>query len=120
MGKQKLVLTCRGRTRTLAEWEKISRVPQKTIRERIKRDWPVEEAIFTPPMHRGGHLDSLNKIVQSCRGCCHYKSFFWVDRTQQWYCGYILDTHHKRPCPPGPGCTCYEKHRPTRGRKVKR
>lgn len=33
---------------------------------------------------------------------------------QQGYCSYILATLHRRPCPPGEGCTAFE---PRRGKR---
>ncbi len=114
MTGSKLLLTCRGHTYTVAEWEQISHVPQRTIRRRIGHGWPIEEAIFAPPMAKGSHHDSLSKITDSCQGCSHYKPFYWVAKRQQWYCDYINDTGKKRPCPPGPGCACYS---PTRDKE---
>lgn len=114
MAKNKLKLTCKGKTLTVTEWEAISHVPEKTIRQRIARGWPAEEAIFTPPMKRGAYRQSLIKTAKTCRGCYHYKPFYWMSNTQQWYCDYIGDTGQKRPCPPGPGCTCYTRQKPNR------
>lgn len=107
MPSKPLTLSCRGQTHTLAEWESISHVPEKTIRQRIVRGWTEEEAIFTPPMKRGAYRERLVKIAKTCRGCYHYKPYYWGTINQQWYCDYIGDTGHKRPCPPGAGCTCY-------------
>ena len=39
-------VTCNGETHTLSEWAKISGVHSETIRHRIKKGWPVEDAIF--------------------------------------------------------------------------
>ena len=107
MPSKPLTLSCRDRTHTVAEWARISGTPGHTILARVRRGWPIEEAIFTPPMKRGAYRESLNKIVKGCRGCYHYKPYYWGENLQRWYCDYIGDTGHKRPCPPGPGCTCY-------------
>ena len=112
MGKNSLKLTCRGKTLTVAEWEAVSHTPKNTIYQRIARGWPVEEAIFAP--QRGAYRESLVKTAKTCRGCYHYKPFYWETNTQQWYCDYIGDTWEKRPCPPGPGCTCYTRTGPKR------
>ena len=36
-----------------------------------------------------------------CRGCVHFRGHTSFDRC----CNYIFDTQHRRPCPPGEGCT---------------
>lgn len=35
-----------------------------------------------------------------CRGCCHYRGIWGAEM-----CHYIFDKGHRRPCPPGKGCT---------------
>lgn len=36
-----------------------------------------------------------------CMGCFHWYGLYPVNRC----CNYIFDTGHRRPCPPGDGCT---------------
>ncbi len=36
----------------------------------------------------------------SCEGCAYA-----VLLSGEWYCDYLLTTGHRRPCPPGEGCT---------------
>ena len=45
-------LTCGGRTMTLIQWSRISGIGPTTIRNRIKRGWRVEHAIFQPTRSR--------------------------------------------------------------------
>lgn len=42
-----------------------------------------------------------------CEGCEHFYSYYLVNRC----CNYIFDTGHKRPCPPGQGCTVKKPRR---------
>jgi hypothetical protein len=42
-----------GQTRHLAEWSEIYGVHRSTIRERICRGWPPEEAVSVPPLRKG-------------------------------------------------------------------
>ena len=44
------LVECKGETHTLAEWSRISGVPDNRISWRLKRGWDVEKSIFTPPM----------------------------------------------------------------------
>lgn len=41
-----------GETHTLAEWQKITGIPQATIRGRLKRGWTIERALTTPTKKR--------------------------------------------------------------------
>ena len=40
-----------------------------------------------------------------CKGCGHYRG-----GTGAWTYEYLLDVGHRRPCPPGEGCTEHTKH----------
>ena len=42
------LVTCKGETRTLAEWETAAGILPKKIGERLRRGWSEEEAIYTP------------------------------------------------------------------------
>jgi len=42
------LLTCSGKTATLAEWAEISGVGESTIRARLRKGWPIEEALKPP------------------------------------------------------------------------
>lgn len=42
------MITCRGETRSLSEWSKMVGLSRQTIDDRIRRGWPVEQAIFEP------------------------------------------------------------------------
>lgn len=49
-----------------------------------------------------------------CRGCVHLNKldgYGWFNIA--WYCNYICDEKHSRPCPAGKGCT----EKKTAGRK---
>jgi hypothetical protein len=43
-----LYLTAKGKTLSVLEWSRISKIKQSAIYTRISRGWPVEKAIFTP------------------------------------------------------------------------
>lgn len=43
-------ITVKGETRTLSEWAKICGAFPSTIKDRIKRGWPVDVAVTTPPL----------------------------------------------------------------------
>lgn len=50
-----------------------------------------------------------------CRGCVHLNKldcYGWFNM-YAWYCNYICDEKHSRPCPAGKGCT----EKKTAGRK---
>ena len=36
-----------------------------------------------------------------CEGCAHFHALYRVNKC----CNYLLDTNHRRPCPPGAECT---------------
>ena len=40
-----------------------------------------------------------------CKGCGHYRG-----GNGTYCCEYLLDVGHRRPCPPGEGCTEHTKH----------
>ena len=48
-----------------------------------------------------------------CAGCVHFKPL--SNTGTQRACHYILDTGHRRPCLPGPGCTVREQRKRKRG-----
>lgn len=41
-----IYLECNGKKKTIPEWSEISGIPQKTIRDRLKYGWPIEDVIF--------------------------------------------------------------------------
>lgn len=62
------------------------------------------------------------RYLHPCTGCRYFRGDFEYNRC----CNYIFDTGHRRPCPPGEGCTVkellphyrrswrrYANHRPT-------
>lgn len=46
------LVTCRGETKTIAEWSEVSGGNTKTIGERLNRGWEPEKAIFAIPDQR--------------------------------------------------------------------
>ena len=44
---------------------------------------------------------------RACAGCIH---FGWAN-SSLGCCNYIFNTGHRRPCPPGKGCTVKTKKR---------
>ena len=48
-----------------------------------------------------------------CEGCKYYHM---VSSGTCKYCNYIFVEHHKRPCPPGKGCTVREEREKWDGR----
>ena len=47
----------------------------------------------------------IKLIDESCIGCVH-RAYF---DGGEYFCDYIGDEGHMRPCPAGKGCTEYEK-----------
>lgn len=44
----------------------------------------------------------------NCEGCIHYRQIC----AEYWFCcNYIFDEDHRRPCPPGAGCTVKSRKR---------
>lgn len=48
MGKNNVMLEYNGETHPIGTWEKLLGFSPETLRGRLKRGWPVEEAIATP------------------------------------------------------------------------
>lgn len=46
----------------------------------------------------------------ACKGCFHWRNLGTAQGSIK-ACHYILDVGHRRPCPPGEGCTEYTKER---------
>ena len=46
--RRNLAFSCNGEKHTLAEWARIRGIDSWTIRERLKRGWPVEKALEPP------------------------------------------------------------------------
>lgn len=46
--------------------------------------------------------DGIKMVDSYCRGCV-YRAF--LSRRGDMFCGYILFTKKRRPCPAGKGCT---------------
>lgn len=45
-------------------------------------------------------MDKLG-MKKHCPGCLYYHAYYRVNLC----CNYLLDTGHRRPCPPGVQCT---------------
>lgn len=58
-------------------------------------------------------MSKPKKKPHPCRGC-HY----WKGRSDDVKtCNYYLWTDHRRPCPPGEGCTVRVEQDPTKRRR---
>ena len=44
--RRNVVLTCRGETKTVAEWARAQGVPYKTLSNRLRKGWSVERALY--------------------------------------------------------------------------
>ena len=42
------MVTYQGKTKSIAEWSRITGINYNTLRDRIKQNWPIKQAIFTP------------------------------------------------------------------------
>lgn len=49
------LVTLDGVTRTISEWTRIQGIPDSTLRYRVRRGWPIEQALTTPPDKRKPH-----------------------------------------------------------------
>lgn len=61
------LLTYRGETLCLGEWEQKTGFPRNMLHSRLSRGWTMERAVETPPMMRGGAMKA--GYVQS-KGSC--------------------------------------------------
>lgn len=50
--RRNVYLTCNGETKCITDWAVAIGASANTIRDRLKRGWPVERAITTPPDKR--------------------------------------------------------------------
>ena len=48
-------------------------------------------------------------LARYCAECVHFRTVSTVGT--QKCCHYILDTGHRRPCLPGPGCTVRDQRK---------
>lgn len=46
-------ITFNGKTQTLRAWSRETGIPYGTLKDRLQRGKPLEEALTTPPMKRG-------------------------------------------------------------------
>lgn len=81
-------ITYQGMTRTVWQWAKTVKISYNTLLGRIQRGWPAEEAIETPPRHRGG-----GRRTHGCSNTKEYSAwrrmiFRCENRKYPWYHRY--------------------------------
>lgn len=50
-------VTFNGQTKCIADWAKITGIPDATIRSRVKCSWPIERVLTITPTPHNGHIN---------------------------------------------------------------
>ena len=78
------------------------RIPERYVKEKHKK--AASATPYAP-------AQAMMKKVPKCPHDCIHRGYW---DTGVWCCEYILNTGHRRPCPPGHGCTEYRQRSRTR------
>lgn len=68
------------------------------------------KAHWAKPEPKPKQADTTRKVSAYCQGCIYLGGQKGIN-----YCNYFIDTHQRRPCPAGDGCTVREKRKGAKG-----